>query len=128
MKSKKRYMLQAFVKRFSSKTEYVWRTVSFHDTIEEAEELIPDDNRDNFIIIDTKSQCNIGARIKALVRENGETIIEFAKRSGVSEDFFHRAATDNRAPRPSTLKKIATALNVPMEEFLVIGYDWRCTK
>lgn len=128
MKSKKRYMLQARVKRCRSKDGYIWRTVSFHDTIEEAKELIPDDNRGNFIIIDTQSQCNIGARIKKLIRENGETVIGFSKRSGVNKDFFYKTEAYNRAPRPETLKKIARALNVPIEKLLVIGYDWRCTK
>ena len=117
-------MLQALVKRYRSKDEHIWRTVSFHDTIEEAKELIPDDNRDNFIIIDTQTQCGMGSRIKALIRENGEAIIEFAKRSGVSEDFFHRVEADDRTPRPETLQKIARALNIPIEELLVIGYDW----
>ena len=124
MKCKKRYMLQALVKRSHPREGHIWRTVSFHDTIEEAEELIPDDNRDNFIIIDTQSQCNIGARIKKLIRENGETVTEFSKRSGVNKDFFYRTEVHNRAPRPETLKKIARALNIPIEKLLVIGYDW----
>ena len=120
----KRFVVQAFVRRRPPLDEFIWRTVSSHDTRYEAEAEIPEENKDSFVIIDTYSQGNIGENIASLIRQQGETVAEFAKRARLNPHTLYEINGKYRTPRPSTLQKIAKALKVPIEALLVTGYDW----
>lgn len=55
-------------------------------------------------------------RIKEILKEKGITGTELAKQLGVTQGAFSQYISANGNPSLKTLQKIATALNVPIQE------------
>lgn len=55
-------------------------------------------------------------RIKEILKEKGITGTEIAKQLGVTQGAFSQYISENGNPSLKTLQKIASALNVPIQE------------
>ena len=62
----------------------------------------------------TSLEPSFGARLRALRLQRAMTQLELAERSGVSETTLVRLEANATAARPSTVKKLARALEVPV--------------
>lgn len=74
---------------------------------------------DNMIIDDFMT---IGDRIKKARKNAGLTQKELGERLGVSAAMVSQYETGSRTPRIDTMKRISTALNVPIQDLLNANY------
>ena len=57
--------------------------------------------------------------IKGWLRDRGSSQLALAKRAGIPHTTLSALSNHGNIPRPSTLKKLATAMGVPLGELLV---------
>jgi transcriptional regulator with XRE-family HTH domain len=62
-----------------------------------------------------------GARLRELRRRRALSLRDLGKLANVSYDGIHAAEAGKREPRPSTVRKLATALGVDTEAFFSDG-------
>ncbi len=59
-----------------------------------------------------------GARVRKVRRRTAITQVELAQRAGISADSVNKIETGHHSPRPTTLRKLATALGVEVGELM----------
>jgi DNA-binding XRE family transcriptional regulator len=62
--------------------------------------------------------ATVGAKVRALRRASGRTAIEVAEAAGMARSNFARLEADRHEPRLGTLRRVAEALDVPLEALL----------
>ena len=63
------------------------------------------------------------SRLRELRESAVLTVRELSQRSGVSEDAITKIENDHRKARPSTIRKLAEALNVEPHELIAQGHE-----